>query len=78
VGSSPSPHSSPRRRAGRPRQVQVPGGTGFGGCYWARLKNGNGELGDIRANNIGEGQMILNVQNGDGFVEVRGCTFTKA
>lgn len=47
-------------------------------CYWARLKKGNGEVGDISANNVGSGQMILNVSPSDGFVEVRGCTFTKA
>jgi hypothetical protein len=47
-------------------------------CYWSRLKNGDGELGDIIDNNVGSGQMILTVKATDGFVEIRGCTFSKA
>lgn len=47
-------------------------------CYYARLKNNDGELGDIIDNNLGSGQKLLNVKKTDGYVEVRGCTFTKA
>lgn len=59
-----------------PGKYKSPGSGGT--CYWARLKHNDGALGDIIANNIGEGQMILNVGKSDGYVEVRGCTFTKA
>jgi hypothetical protein len=57
-------------------KYKTPGGGGT--CYWSRLKHNDGALGDIIANNIGEGQMILNVAKSDGYVEIRGCTFTKA
>lgn len=57
-----------------PGKYRSPGG---GMCYWARLKNNDGALGDIIDNNVGQGQMILNVAKSDGYVEVRGCTFTK-
>lgn len=50
---------------------------GGGMCYLARLKHNDGALGDIVANNVGQGQMILNVQSSDGYVEIRGCEFTK-
>jgi hypothetical protein len=46
-------------------------------CYWARLKSNDGSLGDILDNNVGEGQMLLNVKDSDGYVEIRGCEFTK-
>lgn len=59
-----------------PGKYKTPGGGGT--CYWSRLKHNDGALGDIIANNIGEGQMILNVAKSDGYVEIRGCTFTKA
>ena len=58
-----------------PGKYTTPGG---GTCYWARLKHNDGALGDIIANNLGEGQMILNVKKGDGYVEIRGCEFTKS
>jgi hypothetical protein len=51
---------------------------GGGMCYWSRLKHNDGALGDIIANNLSEGQMILNVAKSDGYVEIRGCTFTRA
>ena len=51
---------------------------GGGMCYWARLKHNDGAVGDIVANNVGQGQMILNVAKSDGYVEIRGCTFTKS
>jgi hypothetical protein len=47
-------------------------------CYWSRLKNNDAALGDIIDNNVGQGQMILSVAKSDGYVEIRGCTFTKA
>ena len=47
-------------------------------CYSARLKHNDGALGDIIDNDLSEGQMILNVAKSDGYVEIRGCTFTKA
>ena len=59
-----------------PGKYTSPGSGGT--CYWARLKNNDGALGDIVDNNLGEGQMILNVRKGDGYVEIRGCEFTKA
>lgn len=58
-----------------PGKYRSPGGST---CYWARLKDGDGDLGDIIANNLGEGQALLTVKATDGLVEVRGCTLTKA
>ena len=52
--------------------------SGGGMCYWARLKHNDGAIGDIVDNNVGQGQMILNVAKSDGYVEIRGCTFTKS
>lgn len=52
---------------------------GSGMCYWARLKNGDGAIGDIIDNNAGAGQQLLTVRDSDGLIEVAGgCTFTKA
>jgi hypothetical protein len=59
-----------------PGKYRSPGDDGM--CYWARLKHNDGAFGDIIANNVGQGQMILNVKASDGYVEVRGCTFTNA
>jgi hypothetical protein len=55
-----------------------PGVTSGGMCYSARLKTGDGAVGDIIDNNIDRGPSILNVGKSDGFVKVTGCTFTKA
>lgn len=59
-----------------PGKYRSPGDGGM--CYWARLKHNDGAFGDIIANNLGQGQMILNVKASDGYVEIRHCTFTKA
>ena len=58
-----------------PGKYRSPGDGGT--CYWGRLKNNDGELGDIIVNNLGQGQMLLTVKPSDGYVEIRGCTFTK-
>jgi beta-lactam-binding protein with PASTA domain len=55
-----------------------PDGSNFAGCYYARLKNNDGGLGDIIANNISQGPSIMNVKASDGYVEVNGCTFAKS
>ena len=44
---------------------------------WSWSDN-DGELGDTIRNNVSKGQSILNVKASDGYVEVRGCEFTKA
>lgn len=50
-------------------------------CYWARLKDTDGELGSVIANKLGEpgGQMVLTIKKTDYAVEVRcdGAKWTK-
>jgi hypothetical protein len=58
-----------------PGKYKSPGGPL---CYWSRLKNNDGALGDILDNNAGGGQSILNVKKTDGYIQITGCTFTKA
>ena len=48
------------------------------GCYYARLKNNDGSLGDILDNNITQGPSVLTIKPSDGYVEINGCSFTKS
>lgn len=61
---------------GKYRSTGPDGSAGI--CYYSRLKNNDGSLGDIIANNVSQGPSILNVAKGDGYIEVNGCTFEKA
>lgn len=58
-----------------PGKYKSPNPGGY--CYSARLKNNDGALGDIIANDIHQGQALLTVKASDGYVEVTGCTFVK-
>jgi hypothetical protein len=55
-----------------------PDGSNGAGCYYARLKNNDGSVGDIIANNIGDGPSVFTVKASDGAVQIAGCTFTKS
>jgi hypothetical protein len=50
----------------------------FGGCYYARLKDNDGSLGDIIDNNISQGPSVFTIKPSDGYVEISGCTFTRS
>ena len=50
----------------------------LGVCYYARMKNNDGSLGDIIANDVSEGPSVLTVKASDGYVKIQGCTFTRA
>jgi hypothetical protein len=55
-----------------------PDSSNFVGCYYARLKNNDGGLGDIINNNISQGPSVFTIKPSDGYVEISGCTFTKS
>ena len=61
-----------------PGKYKSTGPDSGGACYYARLKNNDGGTGDIIANNLSQGPSIMNVKASDGYVQVAGCTFTKA
>ncbi|PYY56475.1 hypothetical protein DEJ17_10715 [Curtobacterium sp. MCSS17_011] len=42
-------------------------------CYWARLSSARGTLDDIRANDIGSGQRMIQVSSTDKYVELDDC-----
>ena len=66
------------QRSDRARQVlrarPVRGST----CYYARLRNNDGDAGDIIAEELSHGQIIMTVRASDGYVTVSGCTFIAA
>ena len=47
-------------------------------CYYARLRNNDGEADDIIADELSHGQTIMTVRASDGYVTVSGCTFLAA
>jgi ABC-type transport system substrate-binding protein len=47
-------------------------------CYYARLRNNDGETADIIAEELSHGQIIMTVRASDGYVKVSGCTFIAA
>ena len=47
-------------------------------CYYARLRNNNGEPDDIIAEELSHRQIIMTVRASDGYVKVSGCTFIAA
>jgi hypothetical protein len=55
-----------------------PDSGGLGICYASRLKHNDGALGDIVDQEVSKGQTLINVQASDGYVQVSGCTFTRA
>lgn len=58
---------------GRYRSANPDGQT----CYWARLRTGDGEQGDIIANGLDGGPSVFVVKTSDGLIQVRGCTYSK-
>jgi hypothetical protein len=49
----------------------------FGSCYWARLKDTDGDFDSIIANGNTEGPAVVTISKTDGAFETR-CTWTKA
>lgn len=47
--------------------------TGGGGCYWARLKDTNGDLDSILASNFGGGSQIVTLKSSDAAFTTNGC-----
>ncbi len=42
-------------------------------CYYARLKNGDGAVGDILDNNNSQGPVTVTIKESDGYFETQGC-----
>lgn len=42
-------------------------------CYYARLKTGDGSMGDILDNNNSNGPVTVTVKESDGYFETQGC-----
>lgn len=60
----------------KPGKYKSPGPSSdgpFSGCYYARLKTGDGSFGDIIANNSTKGQSVVTIKPGDGAFETSGC-----
>ena len=49
----------------------------FGSCYWARLKNTEGDFDSIITNGNTEGPAVVTIRQDDGAFETR-CTWTKS
>jgi hypothetical protein len=60
-----------------PGKYKSSGPTGSAPCYFARLKNNDGAMGDIIDNDLSQGPTVMTVKASDGYVEVNRCTFTK-
>lgn len=56
----------------RPGTYKTKGSEGFG-CYWARLKDTDGDFGSIIANGNTEGPTTVTIKKSDGAFETRGC-----
>ncbi|WP_142104538.1 hypothetical protein [Pseudonocardia cypriaca] len=50
-----------------------PAPSGFGNCYHARLKTGDGSVGDILDNNNSKGPVTVTIKESDGYFESQGC-----
>jgi hypothetical protein len=55
-----------------------PDGDNIVGCYYSRMRNNDGSIGDIINNNISQGPSVFTIKPSDGYVEINGCTFTRA
>jgi hypothetical protein len=85
---------APGRRATHDRRAGYEVGTGNGQiapgkyfaaaptsgppCYYARLRNNDGEAADIVAEEMSHNQIIMTVRASDGYVKVSDCTFIAA
>jgi hypothetical protein len=54
-----------------------PGADSYGSCYWARLKNTDGDFDSIITNGNAEGPTTVTISKTDGAFETR-CTWTKS
>jgi len=61
-----------------PGKYFSPAPSGDSTCYYARLRNNDGEAGDIIAEELSHGQITMTVRGSDGYVKVSGCTFLAA
>jgi hypothetical protein len=61
-----------------PGKYKTTGPDSGGSCYWARLKNTNGDLGSIIANGNAQGPTTVTIAKSDAAFETNGCTWTKA
>ena len=59
-----------------PGKYKSPGPPSGSQCYYARLSSDTTT--DIIANDLKQGPMTMTVQSSDKYVEINGCTFTKA
>ena len=59
-----------------PGKYKSPGPSSGSQCYYARLSSDTTT--DIIANDLKQGPMTMTVQSSDKYVEINGCTFTKA
>jgi hypothetical protein len=50
-----------------------PGENGFGSCYYARLKTGDGSFGDIIDNDLSQGPVTVTIKETDGLFDTNGC-----
>lgn len=55
-----------------PGKYKTTGTSGYG-CYYARLKTGDGSMGDIIDNNISQGPATVTIKSTDGYFETNGC-----
>lgn len=62
----------------QPGKYKTAGGGLGGSCYWARLKDTNGELDSIIANGNAQGPTTVTIKSGDGAFETTCETWTKA
>ncbi len=61
-----------------PGRYFSPGPPSGSPCYHARRRNNDSEPGDVIADELSQGQVIMTVRASDGYVEVSGCTFIAA
>ncbi|WP_051343141.1 hypothetical protein [Pseudonocardia spinosispora] len=54
-------------------QTSGPDDTSSTGCYYARLKSGDGSLDDILDNYVSQGPMTVVIPRTDGFFQTTGC-----
>lgn len=53
-------------------KYKTTGSDGYG-CYYARLKTGDGSLGDIIDNNDTDGPATVTIKSSDGYFDTSGC-----
>jgi hypothetical protein len=56
-----------------PGTYKIPAPTGERSCYWARLRDLDGDINSIIANNITHGPSVIHIAASDYAVEFSGC-----